>query len=115
MDRTRTADGRRRWEVWGEPEAREALSELADSGESIVQFPRRRGVSEQRIYCWKKRIAQTAAPAFVAVPLTATRAGQIEISAGGVTIRVREDLDSERLANIRDVVLQRGRGCWHWP
>ena len=111
MYRMRTADGRRQWEVWGEPEAREALSELADSGESIAEFARRRGVSAQRIYYWKKRIAQTAAPAFVAVPLTATRAGQIEISADGVTLRVREDLDSERLADILDVVARRGRGC----
>jgi hypothetical protein len=61
MDRRHTADGRRQWEVWGEPEAREALSELADSGE-IAEFACRRGVSARRIYYWKKRIAQTAAP-----------------------------------------------------
>jgi len=111
MDKARMADGRRHREVWGEPEAREALSEIADSGESIAEFARRRGVSAQRIYYWKKRIAETTAPAFVAVPLTATRAGQIEISADGVTIRVREDLASERLADILDVVARRGRGC----
>jgi len=111
MDRTRTADGRRRWEVWGEPEAREALAELAESGESIAQFARRRGVSAQRIYYWKKRIAETASPAFVAVPLTTATAGQIEIAADGVTIRVREDLDAERLADILDAVARHGRGC----
>lgn len=49
--------------------------------------------------------------AFVAVQIATARAGQIEISADGVTIRVREDLDSERLANILDVVTRRGRGC----
>lgn len=111
MDRTRTADGRRRWEVWGEPEAREALADLAESGESVAQFAGRRGVSAQRIYYWKKRIAESAAPAFVAVPLTTTRAGQIEIVANGVTIRVREDLDAERLADILDAVARHGRGC----
>ncbi len=111
MDRTHTGDGRRRWEVWGEPEAREALAELAESGESVAQFAGRRGVSAQRIYYWKKRIAESAAPAFVAVQLTAARAGQIEIVTDGVTIRVREDLDAERLADILGAVARHGRRC----
>ncbi|MFI5302590.1 MAG: IS66 family insertion sequence element accessory protein TnpA, partial [Polyangiales bacterium] len=91
--------------------AREALAELAESGESVAQFARRRGVSAQRIYYWKKRIAESAAPAFVAVPLTTARAGQIEIATDVITIRVREDLDAERLADILGAVARHGRGC----
>jgi transposase-like protein len=111
MDGSRTTDGRRRWQVWGEGEAREALAELSRSGESVAEFARRRGVSAQRVYYWKKRVADALVPAFVAVPVTAPRAGQIEIMAEGVTIRVREDLDSERLADILDAVARRHRGC----
>ncbi len=108
MDGVRTADGRRRWEVWGEHEARAALAELSRSGESIAEFARRRGVSAQRIYYWKKRVAEAMAPAFVAVSLPSTRSDQIEIVAGGVTIRVREDVAPERLADILDVLTRRG-------
>jgi hypothetical protein len=111
MDGTRTADGRRRWRTWGEHEARQALAELSRSGESISAFARRRGISAQRVYYWKKRIAATAAPTFIAVPVAAARAGQIEIIAHGVTIHVREDLEAERLAEIVGVLAERGREC----
>lgn len=107
----RAADGRRRWRVWGEGEAREALAELSRSGESIAEFTRRRGISAQRIYYWKKRIAETAAaiPAFVAVPLASAGAARIEIAVDGVTIRVREDVEPERLAEIVDILARRIR------
>jgi hypothetical protein len=96
---------------WGEREAREALAELAASGESVERFARRRRVSDQRIYYWKKRIADAAAPAFVGVSLPSPRVDQIEIAADGVTIRVREDMAPERLAGIVDVLARLGRGC----
>jgi hypothetical protein len=111
MDGERTTDGRRGWRVWREHEAREALAELARSGESIAEFTRRRRVSAQRVYYWKKRLAESGAPAFVAVPVAPARFEQIEIVAGGVTIRVREDLDPERLAEIIEIVARHGRGC----
>jgi transposase-like protein len=110
MDRQRTADGRRRWRQWGEQEARDALSELARSGEGVARFARRKGISEQRLYYWRKRIGQTHAPAFVAVPLPAS-IPQVEIATEAVTVRVREDLDLEHLAALIEVVVRRGRGC----
>jgi transposase-like protein len=110
MDGERTADGRRRWRQWSEHEAREALAELARSGEGIACFARRKGVSEQRLYYWRKRIAQADAPAFVAVPLATSRP-QVEIASAAVTVRVREDLDLEHLADLIEVVARRGRGC----
>jgi len=107
MGERRTEDGQ--W--WDEAEARRSLGELARTGESIAQFARRRGISAQRVYYWKKRLAETRAPAFVAVPLGLARDGQIEIIVDGVTIRVREDLDLERLAEIVEVAARRHRGC----
>jgi transposase-like protein len=110
MGERRTEGGR--WsEAWDEPEARRSLAELARSGESVVEFARRRGVSAQRVYYWRRRLAETRTPAFVAVPLGPARVGQIEIIADGVTIRVREDLDLERLAEIVEVAARRSRGC----
>ena len=110
MDRQRTTDGRRRWRQWSEQDAREALSELARTGEGVAHFARRRGVSEQRVHYWRKRIGQADTPAFVAVPV-ATRGPQIEIASEAVTVRVREDLDLEHLADLVEVVARRGRGC----
>ena len=111
MHGQRTTDGRRRWHQWGEPEARAALAELARSGESITQFAQRKGISEQRVYYWRKRLSSTDAPAFVEVPLTAAARPQIEIVVGEVTVRVREDLDLDRVADLVEVVVRRGRGC----
>jgi transposase-like protein len=110
MGEGRTAYGRG-LRVWGEAEARQSLGELARSGESVAQFARRHGISAQRVYYWKKRLAATQPPAFVAVPLATAQPGQIEIVADGVTIRVREDVDLERFAEILDVAARRSRGC----
>jgi hypothetical protein len=109
MGERRTEDGR--WSTWDEAEARRSLGELAGSGESVAQFARRRGISAQRVYYWKKRLAETRAPTFVAVPLGGAGDSQIEIVANGVTIRVREGIDVERLAEIVEVVARRSRGC----
>jgi transposase-like protein len=56
---------RRGWRQWTEQDAREALAELAGTGESIAEFARRRGVSRERVRYWRKRLADVA-PAFVA-------------------------------------------------
>lgn len=107
MDRMRTAAEIRRWD---EGEARQALAELSRSGESVAEFAERRGFSAQRIYYWKKRIAE-GVPAFVAVPVAPVSAAKIEIVADGITIRVREDLSPERLTHIIDILGRRNRGC----
>ena len=111
MHGQRTADGRRRWRQWSEQEARGVLAELARSGEGIRQFARRQGVSEQRLHYWRKRVAESGPPAFVAVAVATGQSRQIEIASGSVTIRVREDLDLEQVAALVEVVARRGRGC----
>ena len=108
--RNRTRGGRS-WRQWTEQEARAALAELAGSGESPADFARRRGISTQRIVYWKKRLRETTAPVFVAVPLPPATRDQIEIALDGITLRVREDLDVEHLADIIGALVRRGRGC----
>lgn len=49
-DERKTADGRRRWQVWSDQEARAALEELSRSGVSVAKFAQARGVSVQRIF-----------------------------------------------------------------
>ena len=102
---------RRGWRQWTEQDAREALAELAHTGESVAGFARRRGVSCERVRYWRKRLAD-GAPAFVAVPVGSDRQGpRIEITTAAVTLRVREDVDLEHLAALVDVVARHGRGC----
>jgi hypothetical protein len=43
---------------WSEVEARGMLAALAKSGLSIEEFARERGFVQQRIYYWRKRIAE---------------------------------------------------------
>jgi len=115
--RARTADKRRGWHQWTEDEARSALAELARSGESAATFARSRGYSTQRVHYWRKRLsASPAVPAFVPVrwPVAAPTRGatpSIEIISGGITLRVREDIDVEHLARIVGALASRARGC----
>jgi transposase-like protein len=102
---------RRGWRQWTEQDAREALGELARTGESVAEFARRRGVSGERVRYWRKRLTD-GAPAFVAIPVGSDRHGpRIEITTPAVTLRVREDVDLEHLAALIEVVARHGRGC----
>jgi len=105
-DESKTADGRRRWQQWREEDARVVLEEHAKSGQSLTRFGRDRGVSLRRLMYWRKRLNESgSSPNFVAVaisPPPSARASTalIEIVAGRVAVRVREDLDVEHLARI---------------
>jgi|HubBroStandDraft_1064217.scaffolds.fasta_scaffold20878_6 transposase-like protein len=102
---------RRGWRQWTEQDAREALAELARSGESLAAFARRRGVSGERVRYWRKRLAD-GAPAFVAIPVGSDRQGpRIEVTTAEMTLRVREDIDLEHLSALIEVVARHGRGC----
>ena len=111
----RTLDEGGRW--WTEDEARTVLAELAKSGESLAAFARTRGLPAQRLRYWKKRIgAAKSVPAFLPVSWpaaapTASGAPMMEIVTGGITLRVREDLDVEHLARIVTALADRKLGC----
>jgi hypothetical protein len=83
-------------------EAREALAKLSASGESVAAFSRRTGVSGSRIAYWRRRLAGSgAATDFVAVDLAELAPLRChEIIAGGVVVRVREDLEADEVARL---------------
>src|ERR1700729_359058 len=104
-ERSRTADGRRRWRQWTEAEARSALAELAESGESPTSFARRRGISSNRLRYWTRRLAvEPSAPSFVQLrvraSVTALEVARLEVVVEDVVVRVREDIEVRRLAAI---------------
>ena len=43
---------------WTEEDARRVLGELEASGESVTGFARRRGLVPQRLWWWRKRLAE---------------------------------------------------------
>ena len=113
---SRTADGRRRWRRWTEAEARAALAELAESGESLASFARGKGVSSNRLHYWRERLGETAAvPSFVRVRMPAARtlpAGPwIEVVVADVAVRVREEIDVDRLVALVRALAGRERTC----
>jgi transposase-like protein len=98
---------------WREREAREALTELASSGESAASFARHHGISTQRLAYWKKRLAPETGPKFVAVALPpATSPSWIEIAAAGVVVRIREQVDVDHVARLVEAIGRRmGTPC----
>lgn len=110
--KVRTAKGRR-WHQWTEVDARAALAELATWDGSFVDFARSKGVSTHRLTYWRKRLARTPPPAFVAV----TGIGEalsprppVEILVGGVVLRAPDAVDAARIATLVHALAQRF-GC----
>ena len=110
---TTKATGNGGWRQWKEDDARKALADLAASGETLVAFSRRTGVSLARLAYWRKRVAPAeATPAsFVAVDLAGVSVRQLEIVALGVVVRVREDLDAEQVAHLVEAIGRRVVGA----
>lgn len=48
--------------TWDPDHARQVLDELEASGESVTAFARRRGLSPQRLWWWKKRVGAPGRP-----------------------------------------------------
>ena len=111
MGKSTTWGGVRRWRQCTEEQARRALAELVASGESASVYARRKGISPQRLAYWRKRLAGHAKTEFVAVELPPSSAASIEIAAAGVVVRVREDLDTERVAGLVEAIGRRWGGC----
>lgn len=101
------------WQQWTEREARAALAELAAWRGTVEEFVRTKGISKRRISYWRQRLSPTKPPAFVAVSVArgdrvrADSAARIEIAIGELIVRVREDIDEQRLSSILDVLERR--------
>jgi hypothetical protein len=102
----------RRWRQWTESEARAVLDELARSGGSLAEFARSKKVSTRRLSYWRKRLGDAGAPpAFVSVALPhESSSSPVEIVSGRVVVRVRDDVDADRIARIVEALARR-LGC----
>jgi len=118
MSEAKTASERVRggWRQWTSEEATEAISAWKASGEDVRTFATSRGISVGRLRRWEKRLAEDDAGTrvgFVEVVPEALRArdrrrdedrdadaARLVLEARGVTLRVREDIDARRLAEL---------------
>lgn len=91
---------KQRWKQWTEAEARAALAAWEDSGESMVVFARKLGVSSHRLSYWRARLAPSRELAFVPVVGPARADACIVIERAGVVLRVRESLDPALLTGM---------------
>jgi hypothetical protein len=108
---------RRRWKI---AEARSVLAELASSTLSLPEFATQKGLEPQRLRRWQRRLAREerrrpaqpaspVAPAVIELRPSQRSAEVIEVVLGsGVTLRVGETIDPDRLARL---VAALGRGC----
>lgn len=81
-------------ETWTEDEARLALEDWQQSGDTIAGFARRYGVPAWRLYHWRKRLAaagptQPARAALRMVPAT------VVIPEAAVVVRIRDGVTIE--------------------
>lgn len=84
---------------WSEAEARHVLATWEASGKSIGAFARAKGVTAQRLYWWRERLAKVdepAAPRFVPVVVKApavrleSSAAVVVTTPAGARVEVRE-------------------------
>lgn len=98
----------RRWTL---ADARAALAALGASGLSTSAFARREGIDVQRLYRWRRQLAEehrgpaVFAPAPELIEIRARRAEPVEIElASGLLVRVSETIDPAALARLVSVL-----------
>ena len=99
---------------WSEDEAREALTALARSGQSVGAFAVDHDLDPQRLYCWRRRLGACAeGTAFEELVIEgrsargAADASRVEIVLrSGTVVRVSASFDAEALASLLTVVTQ---------
>ena len=95
---------------WSEDEAREVLTALARSGQSVGAFAADHELDPQRLYCWRRRLGACAeATAFEELVIGggAADANRFEIVLrSGTVVRVPASFDAEALASLLTVVTQ---------
>ena len=80
--------------IWTEDDARRALEAWRRSGDSLAAFARRHGLTPERLYWWRRRLATAVAPPparLSLVPATVVVADEAGIAIrlpSGVTIEV---------------------------
>jgi transposase-like protein len=84
------------------------LAALAQSGPSLAAFARHAGISEQRLYFWRNRLAAdtgSAPPPFVEVRDAGTEVVEIALRSGR-SVRVPSEIDGAVLRRLIDALEQ---------
>jgi hypothetical protein len=87
---------------------RDVIQQQAASGQSVSAFCAERGLTEQSLYCWKKRLAEQAAVSFALV--TTDRSDRnpsapLELEFGaGVRLRISCGVDAATLRTVLTVL-----------
>ena len=105
---------RRRWTA---EDAKQALSALAQSGLDLRAFAAREGLSPQRLWRWRRQLAETAAPTFeevvrpdapsallVEAPSPALRERFEIVLKSGRVVRVPASFDASALLQLLTLV-----------
>jgi transposase len=114
-DPNRSPFHRRRWT---EQDARTALAALQRSGKSVRAFAKEHGVDPQRLWSWRRRVAEGDRTTFRELIVRPSSAAQtpeerspFEIRLpSGIVIRVSAGFESDALARLLDV-LEQTRAC----
>ena len=110
---------RQRGSNWSAEEAATVVVRWRRSGLSAGAFAEREGISTSRLWYWSKRLSKPNTVSFVPVtmrdangdPGPQRRQDVIELEVGGVTVRVREGLDDERIARLCAALSGMARSC----
>ncbi len=95
--------GKRRRDVWAK--WRRLVAEQKRNGQSVAAFCRERGVCVPQFYAWKKRLAEEASAAFVAVQVVSAgepvpgRTLEIRLS-GSRSVMVEPGFDADHLRAV---------------
>jgi transposase len=126
IQRIEVLTGPERRRQWSTEDKERIVAESYSGADSVSRIARRYGLLPQQLFTWRREARQSAtAPAFAAValaPVTQTEARQpalpakhrgsgsarrkiasdvaVEITAGGITVRVRRDADGSMVAAI---------------
>ena len=96
------------WRKWTLAQACAVLDELETAGKDGARSAPARVVTKRRSRSMQQRPSAPSSPAFVAVEMPP--AARIEIEAGGVVVRVREDADVEQVARLVEAIGRRLAG-----
>lgn len=96
--------------VIGRDEALALLSELASTGESLVQFSRRRSVDARSLRCWKLNLTrgarrpQSEPLRLMEVTLPPASPSRYRVLVGDLAVEIADDFQEATLARLLAVV-----------
>jgi hypothetical protein len=80
--------------TWTEEDARFVLDHWRQSGDSLAEFARKRGLCAARLYWWRKRLGERSTTLISLVPAQVT--GEVGASGGlGVVVRLPSGVSME--------------------